>query len=133
MKKILCSLFMAAAALAFGDELRLAEDGKTDYTIICEKTGVGRLNAAVKDFAGTLKKITGARFPVKTEAAGPRIPWAALCGGAWHRICSECSPGRQGPWGRVQSVLVREPADSQPHQGTLCWRALRVTWSTLLI
>ena len=35
--------------------------------------------------------------------------------------------------GRAQSVLATEPADSQPHQGTLCWRALRVTGSSWLI
>ena len=73
MKKLLCSLFLAAVALAFGAELRLAEDGKTDCTIIYEKSGNKRLNAAVKDLARTLEEITGAPFPVKTEASGPKI------------------------------------------------------------
>ena len=74
MKKLLYSLFVAAAlALTLGAEVRLAEGGKTDYTIVCRKTDDKRLAAAVKDLARTLEKITGAKFPVKEAADGPKI------------------------------------------------------------
>ena len=74
MKKLLYSLFIAAAfALTLGAEVRLAEGGKTDYTIVCKKSDDKRLGAAVKDLAKTLEKITGAKFPVKEAADGPKI------------------------------------------------------------
>ena len=79
MKKLLYSLFLAAAfALPLGAEVRLAEGGKTDYTIVCKKSGDKRLAAAVKDLAVTLEKITGAKFPVKEAADGPKIVIAQL-------------------------------------------------------
>ena len=72
MKKSLI-LLVAAAAFTLGAEVRLAEGGKTKYTIVYEKSGNQRLDAAVKDLAGTLKEITGAEFPIKKEASGPKI------------------------------------------------------------
>ena len=70
-------LAAAAATLAgcsVGDgPVELARAGKTDYTIIYEFTGDVLLDPAVKDLADTLKEITGAEFPVKTQAAGPKI------------------------------------------------------------
>lgn len=73
MKKLLCSLAGAALVLTLGAGIRLAEDGSTKYTIVCGKSGGKRLKAAVKDLAKTLKQMTGAEFPVKAEAAGPKI------------------------------------------------------------
>ena len=73
MKKLSVSLILALAALTLCAEIKLAEGGKTDYTIIYRKSGDVLLDPAVRDLADTLKEITGATFPVKTEAAGPKI------------------------------------------------------------
>ena len=54
-------------------QLALAKDGKTEYTIIYEFKGDTLLDPSVRDLAATLKEITGAEFPVKAEAAGPKI------------------------------------------------------------
>ena len=73
MKKLFISLGLALAALTLCAEVRLANGGKTDYTIIYRKSGDVLLDPAVKDLADTLKEITGAEFPIKSEAAGPKI------------------------------------------------------------
>ena len=72
--KTLVCLSLALAALPLRAELRLAENGKTAYTIIYDfaKPDV-LLDPAVRDLAETLEEITGAKFPVGTEAAGPKI------------------------------------------------------------
>ena len=70
-------LAAAAATLAgcvcCGDPLKLAEAGKSEYTIIYEFSGDVLLDPAVKDLADTLHEITGAEFPVRKDADGPKI------------------------------------------------------------
>ena len=73
MKKTFVSLLLTLAALALFAEVRLAENGKTEYTIIHEFKGDALLDPAVRDLADTLKEITGAEFPVKPDASGPKI------------------------------------------------------------
>ena len=75
MKGILtAAALLTASAVCFAAEpLKLAEAGKSNYTIIYEFSGDVLLDPAVKDLAETLKEITGAEFPVKAEASGPKI------------------------------------------------------------
>ena len=76
MKK---SIMLTAAAatlagcIAGSGPVQLAEAGKSDYTIIYEFKGDVLLDPAVRDLADTLKEITGAEFPVKAQADGPKI------------------------------------------------------------
>ena len=76
--KIFTTMLFAAALCGCGDntevsKLTLAKDGKTEYTIIHEFKGDTLLDPSVRDLAATLKEITGAEFPIKSEAAGPKI------------------------------------------------------------
>ena len=74
MKKFLLCTLVFAAAVAARAELVLARDGKTDYTIIYDFGNKDvLLDPAVRDLANTLKEITGAEFPIKTQADGPCI------------------------------------------------------------
>ena len=54
--------------------LALAENGKTEYTIVYDfdKKDV-LLDPVVRDLADTLHEITGAEFPVKPQTDGPAI------------------------------------------------------------
>ncbi|MBQ6352499.1 MAG: DUF4838 domain-containing protein, partial [Lentisphaeria bacterium] len=61
-------------ALAAQAEVVLAKDGKTEYTIVYDAAAPDvLLDPAVRDLAATLREITGAEFPIKTQAEGPRI------------------------------------------------------------
>ena len=74
MKKFLLCTLVIAAAVAARAELVLARDGKTDHTIIYDFGNKDvLLDPAVRDLANTLKEITGAEFPIKTQADGPCI------------------------------------------------------------
>ena len=75
MKKLLIAAALAtvAALSVTGDELKLASGGKTDYTIIYKFSRDALLDLSVRDFAGILKEITGATFPVREDADGPKI------------------------------------------------------------
>ena len=73
MKKFLFVLLTAMAVLSARAELRLAQDGATDYTIVYKPSGDVLLDPAVRDLAATLKTITGAEFPVAEKADGPKI------------------------------------------------------------
>ena len=74
MKKMLIAAALAtAAALGFAGELKLASGGRTDYTIVYKPSGDVLLDPAVKDLSATLREITGATFPVKEDADGPKI------------------------------------------------------------
>ena len=75
MKHILFWIaFSALAAFAAPAELTLAENGRTDYTIVYDfSRGDPLLDPVVRDLADTLKEITGAEFPVKPQAEGPAI------------------------------------------------------------
>ena len=68
MKKLLISLCLAAAALTLCAELRLAEDGKTKYTIIYRKSGDVLLDAAVQDLAASLLETQARRAVVPGTA-----------------------------------------------------------------
>ena len=81
MKKTFVSLLLTVAAFALFAEVRLAENGKTKYTIIHEFKGDALLDPAVRDLADTLHEITGAEFPVKAESSGPKI------------FIGKCAPG----------------------------------------
>ena len=73
MKKFLFALVAAAAVFSASAGIRLAEDGKTKYTIIYKLSGDVLLDPAVRDLAATLKEITGAEFRIAEEAEGPKI------------------------------------------------------------
>ena len=82
MKQKIFTTMLFAAALcgcssarngADAAKLTLAKDGKTEYTIIHEFKGDTLLDPSVRDLAATLKEITGAEFPIRTEASGPKI------------------------------------------------------------
>ena len=73
MKKFLFVLLTAMAVLSARAELRLAQDGATNYTIVYKFSGDVLLDPAVKDLAATLKTITGAKFPIAEQADGPKI------------------------------------------------------------
>ena len=75
MKHILFGIaFIALAAFAAPEELVLAENGKTDYTIVYDlDRGDVLLDPVVRDLADTLKEITGAEFPIKPRTDGPAI------------------------------------------------------------
>ena len=74
--------FFFAAALAFAaampcraaETITLAENGKTDYTIVYDLDAHDPLlDPVVRDLADTLKEITGAEFPIRPQADGPAI------------------------------------------------------------
>ena len=81
MKKIIATMFAAATAAVIGgcagttepQEIALAKDGATNYTIVYKFTGDLLLDPAVRDLAATLKAITGAEFPIADQADGPKI------------------------------------------------------------
>ena len=69
----LCGCNSAPEDGAGAAKITLAKDGKTEYTIIHEFKGDTLLDPSVRDLAATLKEITGAEFPVKADASGPKI------------------------------------------------------------
>ena len=76
MKQLISACMIAAACAATlpaAGDIRLASGGKTDYTIIYKPTRDALLDLTVRDFAGILKEITGATFPIKENADGPKI------------------------------------------------------------
>ncbi len=79
MKKFAASMFSAAAVAiagcaAFGSsETVLAQNGKTNCTIVYKFSGDMLLDPAVRDLAATLEEITGAKFPIAEQADGPKI------------------------------------------------------------
>ena len=80
MKKLVATMLSAAtAAVITGcattapSEVALAQNGKTNYTIVYKFSGDALLDPAVRDLAATLKAITGAEFPVAEKADGKRI------------------------------------------------------------
>ena len=75
MKHILFGIaFIALAAFAAPEELVLAENGRTDYTIVYDlDRGDALLDPVVRDLADTLKEITGAEFPIGPRTDGPGI------------------------------------------------------------
>ena len=83
MKSIICgavlalallTAFAAPAAETAAAPLVLAENGRTEYTIVYDfdKKDV-LLDPVVRDLADTLREITGAEFPVKPQTDGPAI------------------------------------------------------------
>ena len=81
MRKIMAGVLTAATVAMAGcictdgkQEIALARDGKTEYTIIYDFGNKDVLvDPAVRDLAETLKEITGAEFPIKKQAEGPCI------------------------------------------------------------
>ena len=79
MKKIVAGMLSAAAVVMTGcattetTEVALAQNGKTDYTIVYKFSGDLLVDPAVRDLAATLKEITGAEFPIKEQADGAKI------------------------------------------------------------
>ena len=70
---IVAALFCGAASAAPA-ELVLAENGKTEYTIVYDFGPKDvLLDPVVRDLADTLKEITGAEFPVLPRTDGPAI------------------------------------------------------------
>ena len=71
---IVAALFCGAAFAAPAAELVLAENGKTEYTIVYDFGNKDPLlDPVVRDLADTLKEITGAEFPVAPQTDGPGI------------------------------------------------------------
>ena len=73
MKKFLSLMFALAAALTAPAEIKLAQNGETNYTIVYKFSKDVLLDPAVRDLAATLKEITGAEFPIRERAEGPKI------------------------------------------------------------
>ena len=71
MKQLFSACMIAAAcaaALPAAAEIRLASNGKTDYTIVAPAKPTTHEQAAVKDLAKYLSQITGAKFAVNSDA-----------------------------------------------------------------
>ena len=79
MKKLVASMLTAATAVVMTgcatapQQVALAENGQTNYTIVYKFSGDLLVDPAVRDLAATLKEITGAEFPVAEKADGPKI------------------------------------------------------------
>ena len=73
MFRFMIAFLCALAALPLAAELKLAENGKTPYTIVIPAKAAKIEKAAARDLAVYLKKVTGAEFPVAETAAPPRI------------------------------------------------------------
>jgi hypothetical protein len=63
---VLLSVSSARAALT------LTADGKTDYTIIVARDAIATEQTAARELAEILKQVTGADFPIRTEASGSK-------------------------------------------------------------
>ena len=81
MKKIMAGILTMTAVAMTGclstgqnSGVEIARAGKSSYTIIYDLSkGDLLLDPAVRDLAATLQEITGAEFPIKTQAEGSRI------------------------------------------------------------
>lgn len=73
MHKLSVILLAAAAFCAFGAPLKLAENGKTNYSIVLNKNASNVDKLAAKELAFFLKKMTDADFAVTTEKKSPAI------------------------------------------------------------
>jgi len=62
------------ASAAFGGPLRLAFDGKTDYTIVVDPEAIAAEKHAAAELAAFLKQVTGAEFPIRVAAEPPSGP-----------------------------------------------------------
>ena len=81
MKRHVHSVLLAAlcAVMPLAAEVRLASDGKTDYTVVAPEKPTEHEQAAVDDLAMYLSRITGAEFTVNGDApkklyVGKRAP-----------------------------------------------------------
>ena len=74
MKRMLLGMAALAVLMPLAAEVKLAQEGKTVYTIVYD---FGQpdplLDLAVRDLAAALTEITGAEFPVRSAADGPKI------------------------------------------------------------
>ncbi len=70
---LLCSLAFLIPAVAQADPITLAQDGKTNYTIVIANDATAPEKNAANDLADHLEKITGAKFEVKSDSDGPKI------------------------------------------------------------
>jgi hypothetical protein len=65
---------LLGAVAAHADPITLAQDGKTDYTIVTGSDAIPAEKTAARDLANHLKQITGATFAVSSDAGdGPKI------------------------------------------------------------
>ena len=74
MRLIISFLILFASGITLlGVPLKLAENGKTDYSIILQKNASDVDKFAAKELAFFLKKITGADFAISNEKKSPAI------------------------------------------------------------
>ena len=73
MRSILFLLTILCAAVLSAAPLKLAENGKTDYTIVVPANASEVNKYAANELAFFLKEITGVQFPVAATAKGPAI------------------------------------------------------------
>ena len=73
MRSILFLLTILCAAVLSAAPLKLAENGKTDYTIVVPANASEVNKYAASELAFFLKEITGVQFPIAAAAKGPAI------------------------------------------------------------
>ncbi|MBE6406378.1 MAG: DUF4838 domain-containing protein [Lentisphaerae bacterium] len=73
MKNILSIFLLVAAAMLAAAPLKLAENGKTDYSIVVPPHASNVDKYAAQELAFFLKEITGAQFPIVNSAKSPAI------------------------------------------------------------
>lgn len=70
--------------------LRLAEDGRSDYTIVVDADAPAPVAFAAEELQKYLLQITGVRLPIATDAAGEAVVWVGDSG----RLPAELAPLR---------------------------------------
>ncbi|MFM8290766.1 MAG: DUF4838 domain-containing protein [Planctomycetia bacterium] len=74
-----------AGADAGGAEIRLAEEGRSDYTIVVAKDAAAPVRFAAEELQKYLRQITGVRLPIVPDGTGD----AALCVGESASLAAE--------------------------------------------
>ena len=77
-------LAVSLASPTFAATLRLADSGKTGYSIVVDPDAIAAEKHAAAELAVFLKQVTVADFPIKTTAEPPAGPLLLVGPGRWH-------------------------------------------------
>ena len=99
MRKLIVSILGALAILPLAAEVKLAEGGRTAYTIVLQKDANKLELEAARDLALYLKKITGAEFRIADTATSPRL------------VIGRRAPSDKRPLKRRERRVVSENGD----------------------
>ena len=99
MRKLVAAIIGALAILPLAAEVKLADGGKTAYTIVISDDANKMEQAAAGDLALYLKKVTGAEFRVADAAPSPRL------------VIGKRAPSDKRPLRRRERRVVSENGD----------------------